>query len=342
VNGQGPARAMLAIVLAVVAAAAGAARADEMDGWCAQVKKASSVVICSDPELRQQALGRNKLFEAVREKLSPEVYKALTADQTHWVKAYTARCGISTDGPVPTLPVPPAVIDCYRRESRARTAELTSRFSGSTTIPPSQSSVGESSAAAAIAAGRSWTECLFAAVDALSAQPEPARTVADAAFGSCLQEEGKYRSAIKAATDRAGLFEEIKTETITPKVLARVMASRRAQQDAGTKGTTASPPSAASDADLDKWIQCTLIAVDALADQSEPAQTVANAVFGSCLNEQLAYQKSARLSDQQLEADKTAILAPRVLAQVMAVRAARTKLRKENPETKPAIDYNRM
>jgi hypothetical protein len=31
-----------------------------------------------------------------------------------------------------------------------------------------------------------------------------------------------------------------------------------------------------------------------------------------------------------------------VLAQVMAVRAARAKLRKENPETKPPIDYDRM
>ncbi len=89
-------------------------------------------------------------------------------------------------------------------------------------------------------------------------------------------------------------------------------------------------------------MQCTLAAVDALAGQPDPAQTVANAVFGSCLAEQLAYQKSAGLGDRQLEEDKAAILAPRVLAQVMAVRAARDKLRKQNPETKPAIDYNRM
>jgi uncharacterized protein YecT (DUF1311 family) len=115
-------------------------RADELDDWCAQVKKASSIVICSDPELRQQAIARNKLFEAARTKLRPDEYKALAEDQSRWVKSYTARCGVSLDGPVPSLPLPQGVIDCYRREARARTDGLAERLSrpgtSTTSLPP--------------------------------------------------------------------------------------------------------------------------------------------------------------------------------------------------------------
>jgi hypothetical protein len=105
------------------------ARADEMDGWCAQVKKASRIVICSDAELRQQAIARNQFFEIARGKLSPEIYKVLNDDQSRWIKTYTARCGVSIDDPgVPSLPIPESVIECYRRESRARTTYLAGRL----------------------------------------------------------------------------------------------------------------------------------------------------------------------------------------------------------------------
>jgi hypothetical protein len=63
----------------------GIGHADELDGWCAQARKASSIVICSDAELRQQAVARNKLFEAARAKLGLEAYKALTDDQSRWI-----------------------------------------------------------------------------------------------------------------------------------------------------------------------------------------------------------------------------------------------------------------
>jgi len=122
-------RALLALVVGVLVASSTIARADEMDDWCAQVKKASSIVICSDPQLRQQAISRNRLFEVAREKLSPDEYKTLTADQSRWIKAYTARCGISIDDTPPQLPIPQTVIDCYRRESHARTAYLAQHLS---------------------------------------------------------------------------------------------------------------------------------------------------------------------------------------------------------------------
>src|SRR6266852_7320365 len=97
-------RTRAALVLTALAMATVGARADELDGWCAQVKKASSIVICSDPQLRQQAISRNRLFEVAREKLSPDEYKTLTADQSRWIKAYTARCGIWIDDTPPQLP----------------------------------------------------------------------------------------------------------------------------------------------------------------------------------------------------------------------------------------------
>jgi uncharacterized protein YecT (DUF1311 family) len=70
-------------------------------GGALRSRKASSIVICVDAELRQQALARNKLFDAAHAKLSPEDYKALTDDQSRWIKSYTSRCGISIDDPSP-------------------------------------------------------------------------------------------------------------------------------------------------------------------------------------------------------------------------------------------------
>jgi uncharacterized protein YecT (DUF1311 family) len=130
-------RTTAALILTALAVATVDARADELDGWCAQATKASSIVICSDPELRQQVLTRNKLFDAAKQKLSSEDYAALNAEQTRWVKSYTARCGIGLDDLAPTLPIPEKVIQCYRLASRVRTADLEARVSGpSSAVPP--------------------------------------------------------------------------------------------------------------------------------------------------------------------------------------------------------------
>jgi uncharacterized protein YecT (DUF1311 family) len=251
--------ALLALIVGVLVAGSAAARADEMDGWCAQVKKASSVVICSDPELRQQAIARNKLFETAREKLSADEYKALTVDQSRWVKSYTARCGVSLDGPVPVLPVPQNVIDCYRREARARTAVLGERFSepNAMAIPPQA----------------------------------PSST-------SRLDDE------VNDVLVRAGM----------PRPVVEAMAA---------------------------WDGCTEAAVDKFADQPEPARTVAEAAMATCRAEEYKYMRAAGINVTDPAAVEQAWM-PDLLARVMAIRAARAKLRKGNPETKPAIDYNRM
>jgi len=232
-------------------------RARRRYGWVVRAgQKASSIVICADAELRQQAIARNELFDAARAKLSPEAYKALTEDQTQWIKSYTARCGVAIDDPPPTLPIPQSVIACYRRESRARTAYLAATLSEPNPM----------------------------------ASAQPSLPTVDQAFGP------PATGPSPKLADQAG----------------------------------------------HNWADCTLTAVAALAGQPDSAASVATAAFGSYLTEQLAYQRSAALSDGQIDQLKRETAMARVLAQVMAVRAAREKLRQESPETRPAINYGRM
>jgi uncharacterized protein YecT (DUF1311 family) len=216
---------------AALASKRGIVQADELDGGCAQVKRASSIVICSDPELRQQAIARNKLFEAARAKLNPEAYKTLTDDQSQWIKSYTAKCGVSVDGPVPSLPIPSSIIECYRRESTARAADLAARLgkaSPAALPPPTSDSYrdevkdmlsklfGSRQAAAMIA----WNDCTEHAAESFADQPEPARTVAEAAMAACTAEETKYMLA-------SGIQYPASVEGATmPHLLARVMAFR--------------------------------------------------------------------------------------------------------------------
>jgi uncharacterized protein YecT (DUF1311 family) len=224
----------LCAFLAALASGPGAALADELDEWCAQAKKAPSIVICSDAELRQQAIARNKLFEAARAKLPPEAYKALTDDQARWIKSYTARCGVSLDGPLPSLPLPQSVINCYRRESHARTVELAERLSepSAAAIPPPATSdthreveklLGEIVGPREAAAMTAWNDCIEHAADTFADQPESARTVAEAALGACTAEEAKYMVT-------AGIrYVDSLREAAMPDLMARVMAIRAAR-----------------------------------------------------------------------------------------------------------------
>lgn len=111
----------------VLLLAAMPARADEMSDmadWCAKATAPSNVIICSDTELRRMAVIRNKIFADARENLSDEDMRELNADQTQWVREYTAGCGVSVNGPPVRLPVADEIMDCYRQAGRERVAEL--------------------------------------------------------------------------------------------------------------------------------------------------------------------------------------------------------------------------
>jgi hypothetical protein len=102
-----------------------ASASDDISGWCAKVTKPSSIVICTDPELRRMALARNVLFAEARNTLTPEAYQILLDDQWRWIKNYTRICGVASDGPTPLTPIAQNVIDCYQRAGRERIAYLT-------------------------------------------------------------------------------------------------------------------------------------------------------------------------------------------------------------------------
>jgi transposase len=103
---------------------------------------------------------------------------------------------------------------------------------------------------------------------------------------------------------------------------------------------------AREDPALDEWLKCLIDAADALADQPEPAATVAEAAIGSCGKYEVAFDEASRrsggLAYEGIERIKKDAIVPKVLAQVMAVRAVRAKLRKEAPSPTPAINYNHM
>jgi uncharacterized protein/peptidoglycan hydrolase-like protein with peptidoglycan-binding domain len=77
------------------------------------------------------------------------------------------------------------------------------------------------------AALKSWMDCLFEAADALADQPESARTIAEAAYGSCGKLEVAFKEVSMDAITSAGV-DRIKTDALTPKLLARIMATRAA------------------------------------------------------------------------------------------------------------------
>jgi hypothetical protein len=90
---------------------------------CAGVRLASSIVICSDPELMRLADERQQAVFDAQARLNGQQFKALMADQTAWVRAYAAACGVPPDRP-PPFPVPMTVIECFKHAGRARIAYI--------------------------------------------------------------------------------------------------------------------------------------------------------------------------------------------------------------------------
>src|SRR5947209_5939367 len=94
----------LPILAAMICACPIRANPAELDSWCSQAKRPSSIALCSDPELRELAIQRNKAFDAARARLSVDAYNALLRDQNGWVRSYSSACGV-TDAQPPSLPL---------------------------------------------------------------------------------------------------------------------------------------------------------------------------------------------------------------------------------------------
>ena len=86
---------------------------------------------------------------------------------------------------------------------------------------------------------------------------------------------------------------------------------------------------------MDHWDNCTSHAIDLFADQPEPARTVAEAAMASCVLEKAKYMIAIGVS-YPTAVEEAAM--PRLLARVMAIRAARVKAREVKPEAMPTLD----
>jgi uncharacterized protein YecT (DUF1311 family) len=223
------------VVLALLLCFAKVTHAVAIDDWCSRATKASNLFICSDPELRQQAIARNKFFEAARAKLSSEAYKTLAEDESRWIKSYTEKCGVSVDSPLPpSLLIPQSVIDCYRLESRARMAYLKRQFDRELA---KDMLVRAGIPRAEVEAQDAWEICTETAVDRFADQPEPARTVAEAAMATCTTEKIKYM----LATGMNPAYSSAVEQATMPQLLARVMAVRAARSKLRKENPEARP-----------------------------------------------------------------------------------------------------
>jgi S1-C subfamily serine protease/uncharacterized protein len=109
---------MIAFLLSLVLASGSAAAFD-----CAGVTFAPTVVLCSDPELKQLADERQGAINEARARIGEQAWPALWEDQKRWVRSYATACGVPPDRPAPN-PVPASIIECFRRAGVARIAYL--------------------------------------------------------------------------------------------------------------------------------------------------------------------------------------------------------------------------
>jgi hypothetical protein len=169
-----------------------ATHAAELDDWCAQVKKPSSIVICSDVGLRQLAIERNKAFADAHARLTAEAYKQLVQDQNRWISGYSQACGIPEDKPVQS-PILSTVIECFRRAGQAR-VEYIKKYGVSTAVGAPTSLVSPSASTLPIqpevsAAGRAAeAECMSRLAPTSPMQPSYYQAYMSNIQARCIQE----------------------------------------------------------------------------------------------------------------------------------------------------------
>ena len=113
-----------ALLVALLLCGCGATvHADELDGWCPQVKLPSSIALCSDTELRALAVERQHAFNEARSRVGESGAPTLLADQNAWVGSYPKACGLASDSP-PSLPLSSQIQQCMAKAGRARIAYL--------------------------------------------------------------------------------------------------------------------------------------------------------------------------------------------------------------------------
>ena len=75
---------------------------------CTGATLASSIVICSDPELMRLTDERQEAIKEARGRIGEEAWPDLWENQKAWVRSYATACGIQQDRP-PPMPVPASI-----------------------------------------------------------------------------------------------------------------------------------------------------------------------------------------------------------------------------------------
>jgi hypothetical protein len=175
------------------------AEAAELDDWCAQVKKPSSIVICSDAGLRQLAIDRNKAFSEAHSRLSPEVYQQLLEDQKRWISSYSQACGIPEDKSVQN-PVSPSIIECFRRAGQARVQYIRTYGGSSAGAPTQLVSPAPTTEEQALAAGRATeTECFNRLSASTPIQPGYREVYMRNTQSKCIEEANAAAERVRSA-----------------------------------------------------------------------------------------------------------------------------------------------
>jgi hypothetical protein len=100
-------------------------RGDGLDQWCQGSITALNMVICTDNDLRAEAVQRLHAFDDAKARLTPDQQKTLAADQNGWAMSYAQSCGLQPDTP-PALPLAPSVKECLAQAGQQRLAYLRS------------------------------------------------------------------------------------------------------------------------------------------------------------------------------------------------------------------------
>lgn len=143
---------------------AAAPRGDGLDQWCQGSITALNMAICTDNDLRAEAVQRLHAFDDAKARLTPDQQKALAADQNGWAMSYAQSCGLQSNMP-PVLPLAPSVKECLAHAGQQRLAYLRS-YGTPTASNPATPTANPTSAAS--------TPEAKASPDTASAAPQPA------------------------------------------------------------------------------------------------------------------------------------------------------------------------
>ena len=108
---------------------------------CTGATLASSIVICSDPELMRLTDERQEAIKEARGRIGEEAWPDLWENQKAWVRSYATACGIQQDRP-PPMPVPASIRACFKRAAEARIAFIRGYGLAPGTLAPVTQQIG--------------------------------------------------------------------------------------------------------------------------------------------------------------------------------------------------------